>query len=404
MEQARDGEKSVAELMDSSRRLLGINNVMSEVPFLLHEVQVECTFPDGTKLVTVHSPITLDYGDLSMALYGSFLPVPSNDAFRNGAEEERERALTSTIVPPGYIFTVKGRQDITLNPDKDVIVLSVTNTGDRPIQVGSHYHFVETNPYLEFDRIKAYGRRLNICSGTAVRFEPSESKSVHLVPIGGKLIISGGNNLCEGTAVTAVGNPPNGFVEKLKTMGFCHKEQSNAPVAPPSTMDRRTYAQTFGPTIGDRVRLGDTDLVVEIEYDLCAGPGGKCYGDEVKFGGGKVLRDGLGQSSGLVDKDVVDTIITNAVILDYTGIYKADVGIKHGKIVGIGKAGNPDTMDHVDPNLQVGVTVSTMLYKDEECDDDDDENNDENGKCLHQNFRRLTAALTFCKYLFTIAS
>jgi urease len=172
-------------------------------------------------------------------------------------------------------------------------------------------------------------------------------------------IISGGNNLCQGLAVN-VGHPPDGFVKKLKTMGFCHREQPSAPVAAPSTMDRRTYAQTFGPTVGDRVRLGDTDLVVEIEYDLCAGPGGICYGDEVKFGGGKVLRDGLGQASGLVDKDVVDTVITNAVILDYTGIYKADVGIKHGKIVGIGKAGNPDTMDHVDPNLQVGVTVSTM--------------------------------------------
>jgi urease len=180
------------------------------------------------------------------------------------------------------------------------------------------------------------------------------------VPIGGKQIISGGNNLCQGTVVT-VGNPPDGFLEKIRALGFCHREESNIVVAPPSTMDRKTYAQTFGPSMGDRVRLGDTDLVVEIEYDLCAGPDGKCYGDEVKFGGGKVLRDGLGQASGLVDKDVVDTVITNAVILDYTGIYKADVGIKGGRIVGIGKAGNPDTMDHVDPSLQVGVTVS-MLY------------------------------------------
>lgn len=358
MEQARDGDKSVAELMDSSRRLLGIWNVMPEVPFLLHEVQVECTFPDGTKLVTVHSPITLDYGDLKEALYGSFLPVPSNSVFYPSSEEERDRVVKSTVVPPGYVFTAKD-QLITLNPGKDVIVLTVTNTGDRPIQVGSHYHFVETNPYLEFDRIKAFGRRLNICSGAAVRFEPSESKSVHLVPIGGKKIVSGGNNLCHGQAVD-IGNPPEGFVEKLKIMGFCHKDQMEAMNAQPSTIDRKTYAQTFGPTVGDRLRLGDTDLVVEIEYDLCAGAEGKCYGDEVKFGGGKVLRDGLGQASGLTDKDVVDTVITNAVILDYTGIYKADVGIKKGKIVGIGKAGNPDTMDHVDPNLQVGVTTEVI--------------------------------------------
>jgi urease alpha subunit len=79
--------------------------------------------------------------------------------------------------------------------------------------------------------------------------------------------------------------------------------------------------------------------------------------------GGKVLRDGLGQASGLSDAEAVDTIITNAVILDYTGIYKADVGIKKGKIVGVGKAGNPDTMDHVDPKLYVGVTVSNLSHQ-----------------------------------------
>ncbi len=187
-----------------------------------------------------------------------------------------------------------------------------------PSKVGSHYHFVETNPYLKFDRKAAYGRRLNICSGTAVRFEPSESKTVNLVPIGGSKIISGGNNLVQennnqslditsqsGTGIIdsvkkgwcptpssisttgtkiEVGKPPENFLEKLATLGFCHEDQK-IEVGKPSTMDRRTYAQTFGPTVGDRVRLGDTDLVVEIEYDACAGPDGACYGDEVKFGG-----------------------------------------------------------------------------------------------------------------------
>lgn len=398
MERARDGDASVAQLMDSSRRLLGIWNVMPEVPALLHDVQVECTFPDGTKLVTVHSPITLDFGDLKSALYGSFLPIPLNDVFYPSPAEEKERK--STIVTPGYVFTAKDGV-ITLNPGKDVILLTVTNTGDRPVQVGSHYHFVETNPFLKFDRKAAYGRRLNICSGTAVRFEPSECKTVHLVPIGGKQIISGGNNLCQnddlgfgapavttsadnlldkvkqglcappgasseggsgkGGAFADIGNPPSGFLDKLQNLGFCHEDQSQILQAPPTTIDKKTYAQTFGPTVGDRVRLGDTDLVVEIEVDLCAGPNGACYGDEVKFGGGKVLRDGCGQASGLTDKEAVDTIITNAVILDYTGIYKADIGIKGGKIVGIGKAGNPDTMDHVDPKLYCGVTVSFAL-------------------------------------------
>ena len=153
MEKARDGDQSVAELMSSARNLLGINNVMPEVPALLHEVQVECTFPDGTKLVTVHSPINMDNGDLSQALYGSFLQVPSNSSFTQSSSS----SSSSSIVPPGYIFTPKDGH-IVLNKSKESILLTVTNTGDRPIQVGSHYHFVETNPFLKFDRKVAFGR------------------------------------------------------------------------------------------------------------------------------------------------------------------------------------------------------------------------------------------------------
>jgi urease gamma subunit len=150
MEKARDGHSTVAQLMDSARRLLGVHNVMPEVPALLHEVQVECTFPDGTKLVTVHSPINLD-GDLADALYGSFLPIPSPTLFNTHPTD-------AIVMPtaPGHIFTLPG--SILLNKNKDSILLSVLNTGDRPIQVGSHYHFVETNPYLQFDRKAAYGR------------------------------------------------------------------------------------------------------------------------------------------------------------------------------------------------------------------------------------------------------
>jgi urease len=293
---------------------------------------------------------------LKAALYGSFLPVPSDEIFKPSLEEEEARR--SGVLSPGYVFT-PNEKNIILNPGKEGILITVTNTGDRPIQVGSHYHFVEANPYLEFDRKLAYGRRLNICSGTAVRFEPSESKTVSLVPIGGKKIISGGNNLVGGSSID-VGNPPADFIERITGLGFMHKDQVDVWVAEPVTISASTYAQTFGPTVGDRVRLGDTDLVVEVEYDLCAGPDGINYGDEVKFGGGKVIRDGLGQSAGLSDKDVIDTVITNALILDYTGIYKADVGVKNKKIVGIGKAGNPDTMDNVDPNLYIGVTTEVI--------------------------------------------
>jgi urease subunit alpha len=119
-------------------------------------------------------------------------------------------------------------------------------------------------------------------------------------------------------------------------------------------MLRRHYADIYGPTTGDRVRLADTDLVAEVERDHTV------YGDECKFGGGKVLRDGMGQAAGVTDDRALDLVITNALIIDWTGIYKADVGVKHGRIAGIGKAGNPDVMAGVSPNLIVGVTTEAI--------------------------------------------
>ncbi|GFZ32046.1 urease subunit alpha [Clostridium zeae] len=117
----------------------------------------------------------------------------------------------------------------------------------------------------------------------------------------------------------------------------------------------RDYANMYGPTTGDRVRLADTDIIIEVEKDYTT------YGDECKFGGGKTLRDGMGQSA--LDKraeGVLDLVITNALVLDYTGIFKADIGIKDGKIVGIGKAGNPDVMDNVDENMIVGASTEAI--------------------------------------------
>jgi urease subunit alpha len=110
----------------------------------------------------------------------------------------------------------------------------------------------------------------------------------------------------------------------------------------------------FGPTVGDRVRLGDTGLVAEIEKDFAV------YGDECKFGGGKVLRDRQGQCPGVGDRDALDCVITNAVVIDANGIYKADIGIKGGRIAGIGKAGNPDVMTGVSPGMIVGVTTEAI--------------------------------------------
>jgi urease subunit alpha len=110
----------------------------------------------------------------------------------------------------------------------------------------------------------------------------------------------------------------------------------------------------FGPTTGDKVRLGDTSLVLEVEKDFTV------YGDECKFGGGKVIREGMGQAAGVGDRDALDCVITNALVVDYTGIYKADLGIKSGLIAGIGKAGNPDVMAGVTKGMIVGVTTEVI--------------------------------------------
>src|ERR1700681_2240339 len=120
------------------------------------------------------------------------------------------------------------------------------------------------------------------------------------------------------------------------------------------SLSRTHYAALFGPTTGDRVRLGDTSLVLEVERDHAT------YGDECKFGGGKVLRDGMGQATGVGEADALDCVITNALIVDYSGIYKADIGIKNGRIAGIGKAGNPDVMAGVTPGMIVGVTTEVI--------------------------------------------
>ncbi len=168
LELVRDG-RSVADLMDVGRTILGRRQVMDGIPGLVHEVQIEGTFPDGTKLVTVHHPIVAEHGDLALALYGSFLPVPSTHVFA----KEPAPAPIGDVTP--------GEGEIVLNEGRETRTLSVTNTGDRPIQVGSHYHFFETNRALAFDRPGTRGMHLDIPAGTAVRFEPGETRTVRLV-------------------------------------------------------------------------------------------------------------------------------------------------------------------------------------------------------------------------------
>jgi urease alpha subunit len=224
---------------------------------------------------------------------------------------------------PGEILPKDG--DIVLNESAERITISVSNTGDRPVQVGSHYHFAETNPGLDFDRDIAQGRRLDIPSGSAIRFEPGQTREVTLVPYGGSNTVIGFNGRTMGTATL---KPAAGAGARLGNTA--------------ARMTRSAYAGMFGPTVGDKVRLADTQLFIEVEKDFTI------YGEEVKFGGGKVIRDGMGQSQVSRAEGAVDTVITNAVILDWTGIIKADIGLKDGRIVGIGKAGNPDVQSGVD--------------------------------------------------------
>ncbi len=154
VEGARDG-RSVAELMEAGAHVISAGQVMEGVAEMIHDVQVEATFPDGTKLVTVHHPI---------------------------------RGAASKDVP-GEVLAREG--EIIFNEGAERTALTVANTGDRPIQVGSHYHFYETNPALSFDREKARGMRLDIAPGTAVRFEPGSTREVILVPLSGKREVYG---------------------------------------------------------------------------------------------------------------------------------------------------------------------------------------------------------------------
>ncbi|TKY59873.1 Urease protein [Spatholobus suberectus] len=348
MEFARDGEKTVAQLMSIGKHLLGRRQVLPAVPHLLNAVQVEATFPDGTKLVTVHDPISRENGDLKQALFGSFLPVPSLDKFAESKEDNI----------PGEIICGDGC--LILNLGRKAVILKVVNNGDRPIQVGSHYHFIEVNPCLTFDRRKAYGMRLNIAAGTAVRFEPGDTKRVKLVSIGGNKVIRGGNGIADGpvnetnlrAAMEAVCKRGFGHKEEKDASEGFSKEDSDCPFN--KIISREEYANKYGPTTGDKIRLGDTDLFAEIEKDFAL------YGDECVFGGGKVLREGMGQSCGHPPAISLDTVITNAVIIDYSGIIKADIGIKDGLIVSIGKAGNPDIMVGVFSNMIIGANTEVI--------------------------------------------
>lgn len=180
LERARDG-KTVTLLMSMGRELLTAEDVMAGVPEMLSEIQFEATFPDGTKLVTIHEPI-----------------------------------IAENKLIPGEIITDEG--DIVINSGKEAVSLTVANTADRPVQVGSHYHFFEANKALSFDHAAAYGMRLDIPVGTAVRFEPGETKEITLIPIGGNRRGFGLNDLVSGDMDDE--NIMTAAVKKAKEKGF----------------------------------------------------------------------------------------------------------------------------------------------------------------------------------------
>lgn len=161
IEGARDG-KSVAQLMVDATKVLKEDEVMEGVASMMHMVQVEATFDDGTKLVTVHNPIP----------------------------------YSKTSMIPGEYLVDEG--EIELNANKEIITIEVENKGDRPVQIGSHYHFFEVNSALAFDRNQAYGKRLDVAAGTSVRFEPGSIKKINLIDFAGRRYMSGFNGLVEG--------------------------------------------------------------------------------------------------------------------------------------------------------------------------------------------------------------
>ncbi|GGT43571.1 urease subunit gamma/beta [Nonomuraea spiralis] len=170
LEAARDG-RSVHELMSADEKILSRADVMAGVPEMISDIQIEATFPDGTKLVTIRDPI-----------------AEPEAGPKAGPQAE---VTAGPPVHPGKIDHPEGAEQVPFNEGREITMVTVTNSDDRPIQVGSHYHFYEANPRLDFDRAAAYGKRLHIPAGSSVRFEPRCTRTVTLVPIEGRRVVAG---------------------------------------------------------------------------------------------------------------------------------------------------------------------------------------------------------------------
>lgn len=193
--------------------------------------RIRSTSNTSTFLVTVHDPISSDDIDLELALYGSFLPIPAAGKFPPAATKSDPKALAGAVVCVG--------PKIELNAGRKRWFVEVRNEGDRPIQVGSHFNFTEANPALLFDRVLAYGTRLDIAAGTAVRFEPGERKTVQLVQIGGDKVIHGGHGISTGPFEESMRDV---VLERVHDLAFAHRTQDKVELAPVPSMDREVVS------------------------------------------------------------------------------------------------------------------------------------------------------------------
>ncbi|KAL7669594.1 hypothetical protein ACOME3_010241 [Neoechinorhynchus agilis] len=338
LEYIREGIEDDAMLADSVRRLLGYRQVMTGVPSMIRELSFVADFQCGTRPIVITNPICSLNGDLAMALMGSFLPEPDLDLFGSVGDEKTD--------PPGNI-EIHDNSDIDLNPNKlETRTVTVVNSSDSKIIVGSHFHFIEVNKALQFDRSVAYGMRLSIPAGTSFEFPACFA-------IGGERIVRGGNWVCDGPLTDEALKKS---IKNMRKRGFSHKLSNESQERPPgAVMPRSIYVQQYGPTTGDLIKLGDTNLFVEVEHDLTV------HGDEAVHGIGKVIREGMGQMANARNDRALDTVITNVVIIDAVlGVIKADIGIREGLIVNIGNAGNPHTMEHVTDGLIIGLGTNII--------------------------------------------
>ena len=259
----------------------------------------------------------------------------------------------------GSVHYLYGSEDITLGAGRATVEVRVTNTGDRAVQVGSHYHFFEANRVLRFDRVAAYGRHLSIGAGLAVRFEPGQTRTVRLVDFAGSRVCHGFSGLVDGP----LDDPAvrRRALERMHEREFLHEEaggDDDDNVGPPTVLPRATYTDIYGPTVGDRLHLADTVLTIEItsDHNAVTTDGSTGYGDEAVYGGGKAIRDGMAQDpAGTRESGALDLVITGAIIVDAVlGVVKGDIGVRDGRIVAVGKAGNPHLQDGVHPDLVIG--------------------------------------------------